>query len=102
MKRAGSIARSDGIVRQKWNVVGNVGGATLPSRYAGCGSPIASAMRTIAPFSTSNVIGSDASPTAMLSLVTGHRLLRVTEKRIDIRWRDLDAFGHVNQAVYQT
>jgi acyl-CoA thioester hydrolase len=24
------------------------------------------------------------------------------EKRIDIRWRDLDAFGHVNQAVYQT
>jgi acyl-CoA thioester hydrolase len=28
--------------------------------------------------------------------------LRLTEKRIDIRWRDLDAFGHVNQAVYQT
>jgi len=26
----------------------------------------------------------------------------LTEKRIDIRWRDLDAFGHVNQAVYQT
>ena len=24
------------------------------------------------------------------------------EKRIDIRWRDLDALGHVNQAVYQT
>src|SRR5262249_41952974 len=23
-------------------------------------------------------------------------------KRIDIRWRDLDALGHVNQAVYQT
>lgn len=38
----------------------------------------------------------------MRSLVTGHRLLRLTEKRIDIRWRDLDAFGHVNQAVYQT
>jgi acyl-CoA thioester hydrolase len=28
--------------------------------------------------------------------------LRLTEKRIDIRWRDLDALGHVNQAVYQT
>lgn len=28
--------------------------------------------------------------------------MRLTEKRIDIRWRDLDAFGHVNQAVYQT
>jgi acyl-CoA thioester hydrolase len=26
----------------------------------------------------------------------------VHEKRIDIRWRDLDAYGHVNQAVYQT
>ena len=26
----------------------------------------------------------------------------MTEKRIDIRWRDLDALGHVNQAVYQT
>ena len=24
------------------------------------------------------------------------------EKRIDIRWRDLDAYAHVNQAVYQT
>ena len=24
------------------------------------------------------------------------------EKRIDIRWRDLDSYGHVNQAVYQT
>lgn len=24
------------------------------------------------------------------------------ETRIDIRWRDLDALGHVNQAVYQT
>jgi acyl-CoA thioester hydrolase len=24
------------------------------------------------------------------------------EKRIEIRWRDLDAYGHVNQAVYQT
>ena len=24
------------------------------------------------------------------------------EKRIDIRWRDLDGLGHVNQAVYQT
>ena len=28
--------------------------------------------------------------------------MRLTEKRIDIRWRDLDALGHVNQAVYQT
>jgi acyl-CoA thioester hydrolase len=36
------------------------------------------------------------------SSVTRHRLLRLTEKRIDIRWRDLDALGHVNQAVYQT
>ena len=26
----------------------------------------------------------------------------MTEKRIEIRWRDLDAFGHVNQAVYLT
>ncbi len=26
----------------------------------------------------------------------------MTEKRIDIRWRDLDGLGHVNQAVYQT
>ena len=24
------------------------------------------------------------------------------EKAIDIRWRDLDAYGHVNQAVYLT
>ena len=24
------------------------------------------------------------------------------EKRIEIRWRDLDAYAHVNQAVYQT
>ena len=24
------------------------------------------------------------------------------EKRIDIRWRDLDAYQHVNQAVYMT
>ena len=24
------------------------------------------------------------------------------EKRLDIRWRDLDAYGHVNQAVYLT
>lgn len=36
------------------------------------------------------------------SIVTRHRLLRLTEKRIDIRWRDLDSLGHVNQAVYQT
>lgn len=28
--------------------------------------------------------------------------MRLTEKRIDIRWRDLDSLGHVNQAVYQT
>jgi acyl-CoA thioester hydrolase len=26
----------------------------------------------------------------------------LVEKRIDIRWRDLDGLGHVNQAVYQT
>jgi acyl-CoA thioester hydrolase len=26
----------------------------------------------------------------------------VFEKRIEIRWRDLDAFGHVNNAVYLT
>jgi acyl-CoA thioester hydrolase len=26
----------------------------------------------------------------------------MAEKRIDIRWRDLDAYGHVNQAVYLT
>jgi acyl-CoA thioester hydrolase len=26
----------------------------------------------------------------------------VDEKAIDIRWRDLDAYGHVNQAVYVT
>lgn len=24
------------------------------------------------------------------------------ERRIEIRWRDLDAYAHVNQAVYQT
>ena len=36
------------------------------------------------------------------SIVTGRRLFRLSEKRIDIRWRDLDALGHVNQAVYQT
>jgi acyl-CoA thioester hydrolase len=26
----------------------------------------------------------------------------VREKRIEIRWRDLDAYGHVNNAVYST
>ena len=26
----------------------------------------------------------------------------MSEKAIDIRWRDLDAYGHVNQAVYLT
>jgi len=26
----------------------------------------------------------------------------VHQKHIDIRWRDLDAYGHVNQAVYLT
>ncbi len=26
----------------------------------------------------------------------------VHEKRIEIRWRDMDAFGHVNNAVYAT
>ena len=36
------------------------------------------------------------------SIPTRHRLLPLTEKRIDIRWRDLDGLGHVNQAVYQT
>jgi acyl-CoA thioester hydrolase len=36
------------------------------------------------------------------SIATGHRLFALAEKRIDIRWRDLDALGHVNQAVYQT
>jgi acyl-CoA thioester hydrolase len=36
------------------------------------------------------------------SIVTLHRLLRLSETRIDIRWRDLDPLGHVNQAVYQT
>jgi acyl-CoA thioester hydrolase len=55
----------------------------------------------MAPRSTSNVTGSEASPTCT-SIATRHRLLPVTEKRIDIRWRDLDALGHVNQAVYQT
>jgi acyl-CoA thioester hydrolase len=35
-------------------------------------------------------------------MVTAHRLFGLTEKRIDIRWRDLDPLGHVNQAVYQT
>src|SRR4029453_5756998 len=28
--------------------------------------------------------------------------IRMHEKRIDLRWRDLDAYGHVNQAVYLT
>ena len=36
------------------------------------------------------------------SSVMRHRLFGLNEKRIDIRWRDLDALGHVNQAVYQT
>ena len=36
------------------------------------------------------------------SSVMRHRLFRLIDKRIDIRWRDLDALGHVNQAVYQT
>lgn len=27
---------------------------------------------------------------------------RALEKRIEVRWRDLDAFGHVNNAVYLT
>ena len=27
---------------------------------------------------------------------------RAHEKRIEIRWRDLDSYGHVNQAVYLT
>ncbi len=26
----------------------------------------------------------------------------MAEKRIEIRWRDLDSYGHVNQAVYLT
>ena len=29
-----------------------------------------------------------------------HRVSRRHEKTIEIRWRDLDAFGHVNNAVY--
>jgi acyl-CoA thioester hydrolase len=28
--------------------------------------------------------------------------MAILEKRIDLRWRDLDAYGHVNQAVYLT
>ncbi len=28
--------------------------------------------------------------------------MNVYEKRIEIRWRDVDAFGHVNNAVYLT
>ena len=28
--------------------------------------------------------------------------MNVHEKRIEIRWRDVDAFGHVNNAVYLT
>jgi acyl-CoA thioester hydrolase len=35
-------------------------------------------------------------------MVTRRRLFGLTGKRIDIRWRDLDGLGHVNQAVYQT
>src|SRR5262245_35502247 len=63
---------------------------------------MASARRTIAPFSTSKVTGSVASPTIGPSTVTSRRLFGLTGKRIDIRWRDLDGLGHVNQAVYQT
>ena len=36
------------------------------------------------------------------SNATSHRLFLLTEKRVDIRWRELDGLGHVNQAVYQT
>jgi acyl-CoA thioester hydrolase len=43
-----------------------------------------------------------ASPTIGPSTVTSRRLFGLTGKRIDIRWRDLDGLGHVNQAVYQT
>ena len=63
---------------------------------------MASASRTAAPFSTSNVTAPEAVPTRERSSVTRHRLLRLSEKRIDIRWRDLDGLGHVNQAVYPT
>ena len=31
-----------------------------------------------------------------------HTIARVHEKRIEIRWRDVDAFRHVNNAVYAT
>lgn len=56
----------------------------------------------MAPFSTSNVTGSEESPILGPPVVTPHRLFRLTDKRIDIRWSDLDPLGHVNQAVYQT
>jgi acyl-CoA thioester hydrolase len=34
--------------------------------------------------------------------VKGHRIGAVHEKRVEIRWNDIDAFGHVNNAVYAT
>jgi acyl-CoA thioester hydrolase len=30
------------------------------------------------------------------------KIAHVHEKRVEIRWRDIDAFGHVNNAVYAT
>ena len=31
-----------------------------------------------------------------------HTIVRMHEKRLEIRWRDVDAFRHVNNAVYAT
>ena len=43
-----------------------------------------------------------ASLSRSRSRVNRYGRTKVKEKRIDIRWRDLDAYGHVNQAVYLT
>jgi acyl-CoA thioester hydrolase len=37
-----------------------------------------------------------------LNRVTLVAYVAVHDKRIEIRWRDLDAYAHVNQAVYST
>ena len=34
--------------------------------------------------------------------MAGPREAQVHQKRIEIRWRDMDAFGHVNNAVFLT
>ena len=39
---------------------------------------------------------------ASATLPSGVAYAAVHEKRIEIRWRDLDAYAHVNQAVYLT